>query len=127
MINPNNQFVETALSQYVETALWSSLVWHEDQEPTPMDDSYDASDIASETLAQMRETVSDFVAANADTIAAAGLNAEAVGHDLWLTQNSHGAGFWDRGLGVFGDTLTEAAKAEGSVDLYPGDDGKLYI
>ena len=24
-------------------------------------------------------------------------NAEQLGHDLWLTRNGHGAGFWDRG------------------------------
>lgn len=32
-----------------------------------------------------------------------------VGHDLWLTQNRHGAGFWDRGLGKLGEQLTEIA------------------
>ena len=25
-----------------------------------------------------------------------------IGHDLWLTRNGHGAGFWDRGLGAQG-------------------------
>lgn len=35
-----------------------------------------------------------------------------IGHDIWLTMNHHGAGFWDRGL-VFGDILTEWAHSMG--------------
>lgn len=31
------------------------------------------------------------------------------GHDYVLTAGHHGAGFWDRGYGVAGDRLTEAA------------------
>lgn len=38
------------------------------------------------------------------------------GHDLWLTRNGHGAGFWDRGLGALGERLSEAAKGYGSAD-----------
>lgn len=32
---------------------------------------------------------------------------EAVGHDLWLTRNGHGVGFWDRGMGRVGKRLTD--------------------
>lgn len=35
------------------------------------------------------------------------------GHDFALTRNHHGAGFWDRGYGALGDTLTAAAYAYG--------------
>lgn len=38
----------------------------------------------------------------------------------------HGAGFWDRGLGEVGDALSKACEPYGSVDLYVGDDGKIY-
>ena len=51
---------------------------------------------------------------------------EQVGHDLWLTRNGHGAGFWDRGLGELGDELSELATACGSSDLYVGDDDLIY-
>ncbi len=33
------------------------------------------------------------------------------GHDLWLTSNRHGAGFWDGDWGEWGDTLTTLAHA----------------
>jgi hypothetical protein len=49
------------------------------------------------------------------------------GHDFWLTRNGHGAGFWDRGLGDIGDRLSVAARAFGEVNLYVGDDKKLYL
>lgn len=52
---------------------------------------------------------------------------ECMGHDFWLTRNGHGAGFWDRGLGDLGERLTNASKAYGSVDLYLGDDEKVYV
>jgi hypothetical protein len=49
------------------------------------------------------------------------------GHDFWLTRNHHGAGFWDRDLGEVGEQLTEAAQTYKEVDLYVGDDGKIYV
>lgn len=47
-------------------------------------------------------------------------------HDFWLTRCGHGCGFWDGDYGHIGDRLTEAAKKFGNVDLYVGDDGKIY-
>lgn len=38
------------------------------------------------------------------------------GHDFWLTRGGHGTGFWDRGLGKLGESLSEAAKAYGEPD-----------
>lgn len=61
-----------------------------------------------------------------------GYTWQGVGHDLWLTRNGHGAGFWDRKLGSFGgydigDCLSEACKMLGDCCLYEGDDGLLYL
>jgi hypothetical protein len=56
-----------------------------------------------------------------------GLSAAQVGHDFWLTRNGHGAGFWDRGIGDYGDALTEHAHSFGASDVYVGDDGRLYV
>lgn len=43
-----------------------------------------------------------------------------VGHDLWLTRNAHGTGFWDRPE-IYGKAesviYTAMAKAMGSVDV----------
>jgi len=44
------------------------------------------------------------------------------GHDLALTRNHHGTGFWDHGLGVAGDVLTEWAESLGELHLFHGHD-----
>lgn len=124
---------ESFFNAYVAAALWSST--GDDDEP--LDGKYDAHDIDGATLDKMLADCSAFYAANADTLAACedhaacyfkehGLDARA-GHDFWLTRCGHGAGFWD------GDwpepqatALDESAKLFGNVDLYIGDDGKIY-
>lgn len=49
------------------------------------------------------------------------------GHDLWLTRNGHGAGFWDRGLGELGDNLSDHARIMGEACTYVADSGELEI
>lgn len=59
----------------------------------------------------------------------AGQVAGYVGHDLWMTRNGHGVGFWDRPE-IYGEAmaakLTEACLAIGGRGLYLGDDGKTH-
>jgi hypothetical protein len=56
---------------------------------------------------------------------------EQVGHDLWLTRNGHGAGFWDDPEYYGGEKnvkiLTDKAHELGEINLYKGDDGLLYF
>lgn len=52
---------------------------------------------------------------------------EQAAHDFWLTRNGHGVGFWDGDWSEpAGSRLDEIAKAFPSVDLYRGDDGRIY-
>lgn len=115
--------LDTFLTHYIACALWSST----DDAGDPLDAAYSVSDFAPEALATMREDCADFIRANAASLDACGLSVEQCGHDFWLTRNHHGAGFWDRGIGVVGDALTQAAQAYGSCDVYVGDNGKLYV
>jgi len=49
------------------------------------------------------------------------------GHDYWLTRNGHGAGFWDGDWPEpYAAQLDDSAHAYGTVELYVGDDGKIY-
>jgi len=100
-----------------------------------LDEKYDTDDIAPETRKAMEKDCEKFIAENeavlGDYEEKIGRNweyseSEKAGHDFWLTRNGHGAGFWDRGIGETGDTLTKASTGFGEVDLYVGDDGKLY-
>jgi hypothetical protein len=56
-----------------------------------------------------------------------GLSPESVGHDLWLTSQGQGAGFWDRGYEYArGQRLTARAKLE-QMDVYVGEDGLAHF
>jgi len=114
---------DTVFDNYIEAALWSTT----DDEGTPLDASYDRDDIDPETLDAMRAEVVDFLdLIRREKLDVSAITPEQFGHDFWLTRNGHGAGFWDRGLGELGDTLTKWAQSYGSVDLYVGDDEKIY-
>lgn len=123
----------TEARQYVETALWTETTL---DNGTPLDEQYDADDIAAEALESMASDVAAFCAD--ETLAEAlefwrsELGDGQIGHDFWLTRNGHGAGFWDRFSGDqigarYGALLTAAAKVYGESDLYVGDDGKVYV
>lgn len=118
---------------YLEAALWAST----DENGDPLDDGRDLGDFAPSAIELASTVCALFVAENADDCAAyreerafdpsQGTVDAYLGHDLWLTRNHHGAGFWDRGLGALGDRLTAAAEAMGSCDCYVGDDGQVYF
>mgnify|MGYP003403799712 CR=1 FL=1 len=120
--------LDTFLEHCIGCALWSSTDESDDSGGAPMDDNYGPEDIAPETLAKMRADCEAFMTTPewAEAYAAGLWDLSLGGHDFWLTRNGHGAGFWDRGHGAIGDRLSAAAKAFGGVDLYVGDDGRIY-
>lgn len=132
-LSPTPAQIEEFVTGYVVCALWSSTECDEQgNNCTPLDDNYDASDIAESSMAGHREECTDYIAANIDllrqvTDSPHGYTWGRAGHDLWLTRNGHGAGFWDRGLGEAGEKLSEAARLCGGADPYVGDDGKVYL
>ena len=103
---------------YIECALLASI----DEDERYLDTCYDINDLSPECLVTMIEDCNDFLANNDISM----MTEAQAGHDFWLTRNSHGAGFWDRGLGLVGENLTKAAKAYGECELYIGDDERLY-
>lgn len=117
--------------QYLETALWSSTA--ADDEPmdkqTSEREAYSLSDIAPETVAQASADCAKFQRQNEVTL---GIYGEAneddtlAAHYFWLDRNGHGAGFQDRGPEVAANALAAASRAFGEVNLYEGDDGKIY-
>ena len=133
------------LNGYVEAALWSSTDNAEENDGEPLDKNYNENDIAPETLARMRADCMEFLnhclggrlIAIAERLEAegrwslpAGANCSVTayaGHDLWLTRNGHGCGYfdndWPKGIG---EGLDRLAKEFGPYDLYLGDDGLIY-
>ena len=107
------------LTQYFETALWSSL----DEEGYSLDDNYDIDDIARASIETAAAELANFFELAAEEL---DVDDSRHAHDFWLTRNGHGAGFWDRGY-LNGEKLTEMAKTFGPSDLYLGDGDQLYL
>lgn len=123
------------IDAYVECALWSSH--GPEEEPYScevLDDLFGPDDISPECMDAMRADCLDFIGSNASDLLeyCARMKCEQwsgesrAGHDFWLTRCGHGTGFWDRGLGDLGYRLDDAASVYAGVDLYPGDDGRIY-
>ena len=54
-------------------------------------------------------------------------NAEMAGHDVWMTRNGHGAGFWDGDWDArYGAMFTKGSNCYGEFQIYLGDDGLIY-
>lgn len=121
---------DSLLSSYFETALWASTDESDESGGEPLDANHSIEDFTIEGLKRMIAMTLDFVGAPgvADAINATLDDWGLAGHDLWLTQNGHGAGFWDGDWPEPEATLlTEAAHRVGGADIYVGDNGRLYV
>ena len=122
----SNLEMETALNSYIETALWSSYDIRDGVE-IYLDTEYDKDDISDETLAVMKQDVISFITDNRHLLSDDDKNKslDYMAHNFWLTRNGHGAGFWD-GDYINGELLTDASEKYGEINLYIGDDNKIY-
>ena len=107
------------LMQYLETAIWSSCDENGDHFKA------DLSDFTPEAIEQAKKDLADFIEQAGDLLE--DLDMTDVAHDLWLTRNHHGAGFWDRGLGDIGKKLTDIAHSFGELGLYKDDDSQVHF
>lgn len=103
----------------IECLLWSET----DDADEPFNTTKGPDDLAGECAARVAADCASFYWRALPWLGA--WNAEQAGHDLHLTRNGHGAGFWDRGL-PHGDRLSEIAQQYGPLGAYIGDDGKIY-
>lgn len=129
----NNTLNTNALTQftnaYLECAIWSSM----DDDGTPLDlKGYSIYDFDADSLNQATADCQSFitqVVKYADFDAYIHLREQG-GHDLWLTRNGHGTGFWDR-RDIYGfpnsSLLSHHAKLLKEAHVFEGFDGKLYI
>ena len=110
------------LNGYIDCALWVGVTGPDPDANEPL---YDLSaDVLGDAERDaIRAECADFLELAGEDAAA--LGAGQLGHDLFLTRNGHGAGFWDRGLGAAGERLTAWAKSMGSDDWFLADDGSI--
>lgn len=111
------------LDAFIEAALWSSTYEHEDCQaciegqcnPSCDDGEYELSE---NSLVKLMMMAIPFYEKNSDLIEEAGncltdINAdEQAGHDLWLTSQGHGVGFWETSdwKKDIGKILTDSAR-----------------
>jgi hypothetical protein len=107
------EVLRDVLHGYLECALWAST----DDDDEPFDARFTLDDFDQGAVYGAIAEIARFVADNLGDCRRC-RSWDQVGHDLWLTRNGHGAGFWDRGLGEVGDRLTKAAKDLGEANVW---------
>ena len=108
---------------YLECARWAS----NDDNDNPLDSIENIDrEMSGIALAKMEKDCDRFLTENEKILE--GLDMEKAGHNFWLTRNHHGAGFWNGDYEEnVGEILTKACESFGEINLYVGDDGKLYL
>lgn len=117
-----HEYTATMRDHYVEAMLWAST---SDEEGTgTAGDELAITDLSTTVALEVNRDVSAFLAKPIlpdmpgartvfDVLTELDINPEQAGHDLALTRNGHGAGFWDRGHGELGELLSNVAREMG--------------
>lgn len=109
------KYVHKFVAGAIETLLWAEVsVECGVEECVYNGQSFDARgdwELSEDDVDQVTGVCEDFIFTNLDVLFT--LDPEQCGHDFVLTKGHHGAGFWDRGLGEIGDSLTDAASPYG--------------
>jgi hypothetical protein len=128
-IHQEGKLMDAFTAAYIEAALWSNT----DDAGDFLDRNYGVQDIAPATLEQMEADCRRFQAENGHLITDANCRykgcpvLEYAGHDLWLTRQHHGCGYWDGDWEEkAGEALAHAASTFTEITLYVGDDGLIH-
>lgn len=112
--------INTTILGYINCALWA------DSPDDETADMFTIDNVSPEFLQEASANCKRFF----DSVIRLGVKVEdytLLGHDLWLTRNGHGAGFWD-GDWEDGDMLTELVDSMFSETyIYLGDNNKIYF
>lgn len=92
---------------YVECALWTGEF-----------DNYTAKDLSSDAKEKMRKDCEEFYNKNKYLVDEHNVDGEHFGHDLWLSRNGHGTGFFDGDYGKECEPLQSNARKMGECYLY---------
>jgi len=116
---------ETFVRSYLETALWCSHDINNDENDDSSLESqnYSIDDFDAKSFSKLEMDCSSFFHANFEMIKD---NISLAGHDFFLTQNRHGAGFWDGDWPKeIGDKLTKESHNYGETNFWVSE-GKIY-
>jgi hypothetical protein len=97
---------------FIECACWSTWVCSEDEDGT-LNQAAEAYKLAKGERFRLGLLACRWVRDHRELVEQATEHASlrSIGHDLWLTSQHHGAGFWDGAFPeALGDALTEASR-----------------
>lgn len=119
---PTTDEIETFERAYIEALIWTATT---EAGETLDQAGYDGDDLSDEARQSIREDVEDFLGAHVAIIRELDYkddhgygNIALAGHDFLLTRQGQGVGFWDRGLGEIGQSLTLAAHVYGDTSVW---------
>lgn len=110
----DQDYIDAAIGGAAVAVLWQASDATDAGNGFPISDG--GNEYSSRVIAEvpyLTEAVTAFVTGNAALLLLSGQNGAQTGHDLILTANGHGAGFWDRGLDMPVDDVARAAYAQG--------------
>ena len=123
---PARPIVPSYVGHYIAAALWSSNDESDERGGEPFDANYTIDDVSDASIIRAIADCDAFIERAGAMIQERGVDQAM--HDLWLTRNGHGAGFWDGDWPEHGDALTELTKEQfGEVFLVLGDDGEIHF
>jgi len=120
-INHKPNSIDIVVDSYFETALWTSEEQDKDMENKTI---YDFSESAR---SRAKEEIEWFLDNAGDVFNE--VSYTAIGHDLWLSRNGQGAGFFDRSGYDEDDAifLMDLSKILGEISIEVGNDDKIYF
>ena len=115
------------LNDFLEAGLWSTLDYYSENESNTLDgNGFIVDEINEDFKKDAEKFIDDFFNKAKHLFTENEIAASPIGHDLWLTVEGHGAGFWD-GDYLNGEKITEIVDSMGFHDNYWSDKLKESI
>jgi len=124
-----DDFARKIMLGYLEAALWTEEE-RLGQEYEDLD--FNVHNFTEDAEIDVYEDIKKFISGLSEKtitfLKSDGIVPSQIGHDLWLTRNGHGAGFWDRGLDEeITKDIMDSVKNLKELNLTVGDDGRFMF
>lgn len=119
------------VAQMRDAYLRAALFTASGEDGEPLNREFDVTDFDDTSRTEAYAVCASFVEQHAALLeeGESGVDPDQAGHDLWMTRNGHGAGFWEEEWGKAGERLSTAAArlGEAHVFLSENEDGGRYL
>lgn len=110
------------IDSFIETGLWSTSDYNDGESDNPemLDRNYCLAEVSDAFKKEASVFIDKFMELTEGLFTDTEIERDHLAHDLWLTVEGHGAGFWD-GDYEEGDKITEIVKGLQSYESYWGE------